>query len=146
MRAELVEEGGHPLRAVGGEAGHRLVHEEDLGAHGERDGELELAALAVAEVGGAEGGALAEAGVVEEGHRRVGEAEVAGDRAEEAEDAALAGLDGEHDVLQRRHLRGDRGDLEGAGEADAGAVGGVEVVDRAGPRRRWCRRPGGSRR
>ncbi len=71
----------------------------------------------------------AQARVVEERHGGLGEAEVAVDRAEEAEDPALARLDGEHDVLERGKLGGDLGNLEGPGEADPGTVGGVEVVD-----------------
>ena len=76
-------------------------------------------------------GTIAKSHPVERVHRLVDQLAVARDLAEEAEDGPAPGLGREHDIAAGRELGDQRGDLEGAGEAEAGAFDLVEIADLA---------------
>ena len=56
-----------PLGFLAADAGHRLVEQKQRRLHGERDGKLERALLAVRQFAGADVGAVGDAGLFERG-------------------------------------------------------------------------------
>jgi hypothetical protein len=110
-----------PVGFLAAGAGHRLVEQDQLRRHGERDGEFERALLAVGQRAGWHMDAFAEPDFFE---RRAGgavERRLRRGAAEEPEARSAARLDRERDVFQRREARQDRGDLERSREAQSGA-------------------------
>jgi hypothetical protein len=95
----------------------------------QRHRDLQLAALAMRQVGGGHAFAPLQPGVGDMGARGVGQRAVAQRGAEEAEDAPAGALHGHHHVLQHREFGQDRRDLKGARKAEAGAARGVERAD-----------------
>ena len=98
-------------------AGKGLVEKEQLRLGRKRDGEFELALLAVGEQARRACARGAEADRVETIHRGLVQGLLPRGIAEEAEARSGARLNRQRHVLEGREARQDRGDLERAGEA-----------------------------
>ena len=129
-----------PLGLVAAGAGHRLVEQQQLRLHRQRDRELQRALLAVRELAGRHVGALGEADLRERGQRGRVQRRLVGRATEEAEARPRARLHGERDVLQHREARQDRGDLERAREPARGARVHRQRASRPRRRTRCARR------
>jgi hypothetical protein len=107
-----------PGGLLGGHAGGRLVEQEQLGLHGERDGELEGTLVPVGQVAGPLVCEGREPTVVQDGGDRVGVPTP--HSAEGAGGLTLLGEPAELHVPGHRQPREDAGDLEGTGDTGLG--------------------------
>src|SRR5262245_35646755 len=125
LPGELAHEGGRALRLVGAHARGGLVEEEELRVRGERDADLEVALLAVRQLGAAHVALGAEAQVSED---LLGALVHRGEPVGVAPEAIVgdARLGGDADVLEHREIAEDVGDLVRARDAEARhGVGGL---------------------
>src|SRR3954469_19903785 len=94
---------------------HRLVEQQQLRLHGERDRKLQCAFLAMRELGRSHVRAFGEADPRQRGTRCRIQLRLMRGAAEKTETRTMPRLHGEGDVLQYRKARQNRGDLERAG-------------------------------
>ena len=97
---------------VGTHAGHRLVEQQKLWIAGERHGDFKLALFAVTELIDARADAIAQADTLERRERRAAQGVFAPRVAPEPERMAAMRLHGERDIVERREIAKQRGDLE----------------------------------
>ena len=124
---QVLGDAAHQLHRVVGlgraHAGGRLVEAQELRLGGERDADLEIALLAVREIGGELVGLAAQADRLQHGFGLLDDVAIGAVVAQHAP-AVPARLRGDADVLERGGVGQDVGDLVGAGDALAGdAVG-----------------------
>ena len=101
-------------------AGQRLVEQQNARLRGQRDGDFELALLAMGQRAGLASGARVQTRRCAAPPSPARSAPSSRAAAPEEPEAAIrACLHGQRDVLQRRESRQDRGDLERAREAAA---------------------------
>src|SRR5512138_1479063 len=129
LLGDPADEGADALDILLRHAGHGLVQQQQLGLEGERCGDLERPLAPVGQLAGRGVGEGGEADVGEVRLRLVVEAAQHRLGAPEVEALSAPALQGDTDVLQRRHVGKHRGDLERADEAEAGYVGGREAGD-----------------
>ncbi len=111
------------------EAGHRLVEKEQPRLGGERDGNFELAVLAVAEPVDAHVGARLKPDAGERLPRRLAQCRIAPRVFPETERVAGMRLHGERHIVERGEIGKQRGDLERAREPEPAAALDAEMRD-----------------
>jgi hypothetical protein len=117
LALEALQEADQALRFLDAHAGHRLVKQQQSRIAGQRHGDLELALLTVAEVGGRRVGARGKADFLEAAARGAAQPLVAAHVGQEAKGVAGMGLHGQGHVVEGGELAQHRGDLEGTCEA-----------------------------
>ena len=120
-RIELLQERRHRVRLGGREPGGRLVEQEELRLAGQRQGDLELALLAVREIAHDLGLPVGEPDRVEHLARAVVKRRVAVHAAMKVELGRGEGLHRQEAVLERGEPREEVGDLVRARQAEARA-------------------------
>src|SRR5262245_24057098 len=120
-RIELLQERRHRVRLGGREPGGRLVEQEELRLAGQRQGDLELALLAVREIAHDLGLLVGQPDRVEDAPRALVKCRVAVHAAVQVELGRRQGLNRKETVLERGEPREEVGDLIRAGQAEARA-------------------------
>ena len=133
LGGEAPDQADDALALGGGEAGERLVEQQDPGPGGQRHADLEQALAAVGELIDARRLEPLEAEELDQRAGLLGDPLVVVRGAPEIEAAGIGGLDAEADVLAHRKAREQVGDLERAGDAARDQAVGAGARRRARP-------------
>ncbi len=127
---QLLQQRHHARRFGDAQSGHRLVEQQQLRFGGERDRELELALLAMAQFGRpARRRAGSSPTRVERGARRVAQLPFLARIAPETEGVTVMGLRRQRDIVERGEIGQQRGDLERARQPERAAPIGRQPGD-----------------
>ncbi|MGY4600191.1 hypothetical protein ACVWXL_007937 [Bradyrhizobium sp. GM22.5] len=135
LLAQLLEQLHHALGFGDAESRHRLVEQQKFRLACQRNRQLDLATLAMAEPGHQDIGTMDETDAIERGMRGIAQALLLACIGEEAERGAGMRLRRERDIVGGGEIEQQRGDLERTCQAQRAAAIGRQIGDVA-PRQR----------